>query len=213
MPSRILVIGLALALGACAHRPISNAAALLPPAQERFGPAADIRDAIAPGIIDVTSSDVDLRLPAPAYVIAFRVTRELGIQLVAPLSGSPRSKPGVHYFRASATAEVQASNELPASVSSRPCTGRPDARESCWVPSHHISQLLAGAPPEADGYWLLIVSDTPTQAHDIMRQLEMTSLPDTNLVDLVRRIPEPLMASRTQRWAAYYASFTRSAER
>lgn len=208
MASRILVVGLASALGACAHR--TNAtAATSPPPQARFGPAADF----GPGIIDATSSDVDLRLDAPAYIIAFRVTREMGIQLVAPLSGSPRSKAGVHYFRASATAEIRASNELPASVSSRPCTGRPDARESCWVPSHHISQLLAGAPPEADGYWLLIVSDTPTPPHDIMRQLEMTSLPDTNLVDLVRRIPEPLLASRTHRWAAYYGSFTRSGDR
>ena len=201
MPSRILVVGLTIALAACAHR--SSADSAPPPLQTRVGPAADF----GPGIMDITSSDVDLQLAAPAYVIAFRVTREGGVQLVAPLSGSPKSKAGMHYFRSTAKSEVLNSAQLPASVSSRPCTGRPDARESCWVGAQPVSQHLPGAPPEAAGYWLLIVSDTPTAPHDIMRQLEMMRLPDTNLVDLVRGIPEPLIASRTGRWAAYYASF------
>jgi hypothetical protein len=195
MPSRILVVGLTIALAACAHRSSSSIAAA-PPDQTRFGPAADF----GPGIVDVRSSDVDLQLAAPAYVIAFRVTREMGVQLVAPLSGSPRSNAGLHYFRASATSAISNSTQLPASVSSRPCTGRPDARESCWAGAHPISQPLAGAPPEAEGYWLLIVSDKPTAPHDIVRQLEMMRLPDTTLVDLVRGIPG--------RWAAYYAAFT-----
>jgi hypothetical protein len=206
MPSRILVVGLALALAACAHRPTSSPAAS-PPPQTRLGPAADF----GPGIVDVSSSDVDLRLDAPAYVLAFRVTRELGIQLVAPLSGSPKSKTGVHYFRGSATAEIRNSAQLPLSVSSRPCTRRPDSRESCaglTAPRYAITQLKLGAPPEAAGYWLLVVSDTPTPPRDIMRQLEIMSLPDTSLADLVRGIPEPLIASRTRRWAAYYAPFT-----
>lgn len=208
MPSRILVVALTIALAACAHRSSSStAAAPQPPEQTRFGPAVDF----GPGIVDVSSTDVDLRLDAPAYVIAFRVTDDLGIQLVAPLSGSPRSKPGVQYFRGSARAEISNSAQLPLSVSSHPCTRRPDSRESCAglaAPRYAITQLKQGAPPEAAGYWLLIVSDTPTPPHDIMRQLEMTRLPDTNLVDLVRSIPAQLIASRTGRWAAYYAAFT-----
>ena len=75
-----------------------------------------------------------------------------------------------------------------------------------------MSQRLAGAPPEAEGYWLLIVSDRPTPPEDIMRHLETANLPDTNMVDLVRRIPAPVLASRTQHWAAYYAEFSRSGD-
>ncbi|HLZ45181.1 MAG TPA: hypothetical protein VKQ05_05835 [Gemmatimonadales bacterium] len=206
MPSRILVVGLTIALAACAHRSSSSTAAA-PPDQTRFGPAVDF----GPGIVDVSSTDVDLRLDAPAYVIAFRVTDDRGIQLVAPLSGSPRSKAGVQYFRGSDRAEISNSAQLPMAVSSHPCTRRPDSRESCAglaAPRYAITQLKQGAPPEATGYWLLIVSDKPTAPHDIMRQLEMMRLPDTTLVDLVRGIPEPLIASRTGRWAAYYAAFT-----
>lgn len=211
MPSWMPLAGLSLALAACAHSPNPGPTATLPPPlQSRLGPAADF----GPGIVDISSSDVDVQLNAAAYIIAFRVTRDLGVQLVAPLSGSPRSKPGVHYFRGSATSEIRSSAQLPAGVSSRPCTRRPDSRESCddLASPYKITQLKQGAPPEAAGYWLLIVSDTPIPPHDILRQLETASLPDTSLDDLVRRIPVPLVASRTQRWAAYYAAFTRSGD-
>ena len=194
------VLALLLATTGCARHTIPPV--VLRP-QTRIGPAEDF----GPGILDVTPSDVDLRLDAPAYVIALRVTTELGIQVVAPVSGSPKSKRGTRYFRGGASSEVDSS---PRSVSSKSCTIRADSRESCvGMPMrYHITQLkLGGAASDAPGYWLLIVSDAPTPAQEVMRRLGSMNLAHTSLEDLVRRIPEPLVASRTTHWAAYYAAF------
>ena len=171
--------------------------------QIRLGPAQDF----GPGIRDITASDVDLITDVPAYIIALRVTRELGIQVVAPQAGSPMSKPGGHYFRGGAAP----TDTVPLrTVSSKTCTILPDSRQSCMgvQSGYHRDQLkLGGATSDAAGYWLLIVSDTPTRAEDVMRRLGEMTLPDTSLVNLVRRIPAPLIASRTTHWAAYYAAF------
>jgi len=195
----VSVLALLLAVAGCAqhNRPVELAP------QTRVGPAADF----GPGIGDVTPSDVDLRLDVPAYVIALRVTNELGIQVVAPVSGSPRSKPGTHYFRGGEKAPADTAMRT---VSSKACTIRPDARESCvGAPvQYRINQLIqGGAAPDAAGYWLLVVSDAPTPALDIMRRLRLMNLVDTSLVALVQSIPEPLIAARTNHWAAYYAAF------
>jgi len=154
MWSRSLSPLVVLALAACARhtiRPVDLAP------QTRVGPAADF----GPGIVDVTPSDVDVRLAVPAYVIALRVTHELGIQVVAPVSGSPKSKPGTHYFRGGEKAPADTSMRT---VSSKPCTIRPDTRESCvGAPvEYRINQLIQGAAAaDAAGYWLLVVSDAP----------------------------------------------------
>jgi len=195
----VSVLVLFLAAAGCARH--NHPLELVP--QTRVGPAGDF----GPGLAAVTPSDVDLRLAVPAYVIALRVTHELGIQVVAPTSGSPRSKPGTHYFRGGAVPKADSSMRT---VSSKACTIRPDARDSCVdAPvEYRISQLIqGGAPADAAGYWLLIVSDAPTLPVDVMRRLKGANLPDTSLVGLVRGIPEPLIASRTNHWAAYYAAF------
>src|SRR6267378_1330341 len=93
------VLALLLVAAGCARHTIPPV--VLTP-QARIGPAEDF----GPGILDVTPSDVDLRLDVPAYVIALRVTREFGIQVIAPVSGSPRSKRGAHYFRGGASSEA-----------------------------------------------------------------------------------------------------------
>ena len=95
MRTPVSVLALLLAATACARHAIPP---VVLTSQTRLGPAEDY----GPGILDVTPSDVDLRLDAPAYVIALRVTTELGIQVVAPVAGSPRSKRGTHYFRGGA---------------------------------------------------------------------------------------------------------------
>src|SRR5258708_30109194 len=99
-PSAVLALLLAAVGGA--RPPIPPV--VLPP-QARLGPAEDF----GPGIVDVTESDVDLKLDAPAYVVALRVTNEFGVQVVAPVSGSPRSKRGTHYFRGGALSETRTS--------------------------------------------------------------------------------------------------------
>ena len=194
------VLALLLAAAGCARHTIPPV--VLTP-QARLGPAEDF----GPGIVDVTESDVDLKLDAPAYVVALRVTNELGVQVVAPVSGSPRSKRGTHYFRGGALSVADTSMRT---VSSKSCTVRADSREACvgMSPRYHITQLKqGGAPSDAPGYWLLIVSDAPTPASDVMRRLGLMNLAYLALVDLVRSIPEPLIDSRTTHWAAYYAAF------
>jgi hypothetical protein len=195
----VSVLALLVAAAGCAghNRPL-----VLSP-QTRVGPAGDF----GPGIANVTPSDVDLRLDVPAYVIALRVTNEFGIQVVAPVSGSPKSKPGTHYFRGGEKAPPDSSMRT---VSSKPCTIRPDTRESCvGAPvEYRINQLIqGGAPDDAAGYWLLVVSDAPTPPREVLQRLERMHVRDTSLRALVQSIPEPLIASRTNHWAAYYAAF------
>jgi len=197
---QVSVLALLLAAAGCARHTIPPV--VLTP-QARLGPAEDF----GPGIVDVTESDVDLTLDAPAYVVALRVTNELGVQVVAPVSGSPRSKRGTHYFRGGAVSGADTSMRT---VSSKSCTVRADSRESCvGMPTQYrITQLKqGGATSDAPGYWLLIVSDAPTPARDVMRRLGLMNLAYLSLEDLVRSIPEPLIDSRTIHWAAYYAPF------
>ncbi len=194
------VVALSLAATGCAPHTIPP---VVLTSQTRIGPAEDF----GPGLLDVTPSDVDLRLDAPGYIIALRVTTELGIQVVAPVSGSPKSKRGTRYFRGGASSEV---DSAPRSVSSKSCTIRADSRESCvGMPMRYrITQLKqGGAASDVPGYWLLIVSDAPTPAQEVMRRLGSMNLAHSSLEDLVRHIPEPLVASRTTHWAAYYAAF------
>jgi hypothetical protein len=196
----VSVLALLLAAAGCARHTIPP---VVLTSQARIGPAEDF----GPGIVEVTASDVDLKLDVPAYVIALRVTTELGVQVVAPVFGSPRSKRGTHYFRGGARERADTSMRT---VSSKACTVSADSRESCMgLPTrYHITQpKLGGATSDAPGYWLLIVSDAPTAGSDVMRRLGLMNLAYWSLQDLVRRIPEPLVAARTTHWAAYYAPF------
>jgi hypothetical protein len=73
---------------------------------------------------------------------------------------------------------------------------------------YRINQLIqGGAPDDAAGYWLLVVSDAPTPPREVLQRLERMHVRDTSLRALVQSIPEPLIASRTNHWAAYYAAF------
>lgn len=202
MRARIGFWLLTLPLVGCAGH---TSAAVHPTLQTHLGPAQDF----GPGIVDVTPSDVDLRLDVPAYVIALRVSTELGIQVIAPVTGSPASKRGAHYFRGGAPPALRPDTALRA-ASSKPCVYRADSRESCagLAMPYRITQLKqGGAPADAAGYWLLIVSDVPTPARDVMRRLAQMDLAFISLEALVQRIPEPLIGSRTTHWAAYYAPF------
>jgi hypothetical protein len=196
------VLALLLVAAGCARHTIPPVT--LQP-QTRLGPTQDF----GPGIMDVTPSDVDVRLDLPGYVVALRVTKDFGIQVVAPLSGSPSSKRGAHYFRGGAPPASKTDTTLRA-ASSKGCTVRGDSRESCTgvAMPYRITQLKqGGAPDDAAGYWLLIVSDVPTPGREVMRRLGEMDLADESLEALVRSIPEPLIASRTARWAAYYVAF------
>ena len=56
------------------------------------------------------------------------------------------------------------------------------------------------------GYWLLIVSDASTSAPEARRFIDEFSR-SGKLEDIVRKIPEERIASRTGHWAAYYVAF------
>lgn len=215
MTSRALIPLVALILGACARHTIPPV--VLTP-QTRIGPAEDY----GPGILEATSRDVDFKLDAPAYVISLRVTEARGIEVIAPYSVSRRYKRGAHHVRAERLTSWTEETYSPALTSpplAPPCTQPADKRaatdgEGCvdWAPytrqvTETISQLRYDSPPGNVGYWLLIVSDAPTRAHDLIGQIKLLDLPSTSLVDRVHSIPERLMGSRTTRWAAYYAAF------
>lgn len=198
----VSVLALLLVAAGCARNTI-------PPVnlqpQTRLGPAQDF----GPGIVDVSPSDVDLQLDATGYVVALRVTKDYGIQVIAPLSGSPTSKRGSHYFRGGAPSKAGTDTTLRA-ASSKGCTVRADSRDACTgvTMPYRLAQLKqGGAPDDAAGYWLVIVSDVPTPGREVMRRLGEMGLADESLEALVRSIPEPLVAARTRHWAAYYAPF------
>src|SRR5258708_31917631 len=140
------VLALLLAAAGCARHTIP--AVVLTP-QARLRPAEDF----GPGIVDVTESDVDLKLDAPAYVVALRLTNELGVQVVAPVSGSPRSKRGTHYFRGGA---LSANDTSMRTVSRKSCKVRAHSHESCvgLSPRDPITQPQQSGPPtDPPGYW------------------------------------------------------------
>jgi len=216
MSSRLLIPLSALALAGCARHTI--APVVLTP-QTRIGPAEDY----GPGIVAATSRDVDFTLDMPAYVIAMRVTEARGVELIAPHTGNPRSQRGTHYVRAEPLTSWRDGSYSPAldglPLFSPPCTQPADQRatpfsEGCvdwpdYAPqvTRNITQLRYNSPPGQVGYWLLIVSDAPTRAHDLLRQVKQLDLPNASLADRVQSIPEAMIASRTTRWAAYYAAF------
>jgi len=168
----------------------------------RLGPADDF----GPGIVDITESDVDLRLDAPGYVVALRVTGEFGVQVVAPVSGSPRSKRGTHYFRGGALSVADTATRT---VSSKSCTVRADSATRAWGCRRGTTSPNSSRRRADRCTWILVThrfgcADT---ASDVMRRLGLMNLAYLALEDLVRSIPEPLIDSRTTHWAAYYAPF------
>jgi hypothetical protein len=209
------VLALLLAATGCARHTIPSV--VLTP-QTRIGPTEDY----GPGIVEATSRDVDFKLDMPAYVIAMRVTEARGVELIAPHTGSPRSQRGAHYFRAEPLTSWREGTYSPAFDGpplSPPCTQPADQRATPFTAgcvdspdyapqvTRNITQLRYNSPPSQVGYWLLIVSDAPTRARDLLRQVKQLDLPNASLADRVHSIPEAMIASRTTRWAAYYAAF------
>ena len=60
---------------------------------------------------------------------------------------------------------------------------------------------------QPSGYWLLIASDLPLSQSEVEHRIAGLNRSDTSAVNLVRKIPEVLIAARTAHWAAYYAPF------
>ena len=210
----VSVFALLVVTGSCARHTIPPVV-LVP--QRHIGAA----DEYGLSVADVTARDIDFTLEKPAYVVALRVT-EGGVWLIAPLSGAPRSKSGAHYLRAGdGVSWVERSSYWTWTPAfSLPCAGPADTRsvlgfEGCSdffyssVPRVEYRTRVPIYEGEAnrDGYWVLIASDTRIPTAEIRRRLEGVDRSDTLLVDVVRRIPERLLGSRTSDWAAYYAPF------
>lgn len=190
--------------------------------QSRVGPAEEYDLTIA----SVTPYDVDFNLAKPGYVVALRLTEGGGVRLVAPRGGKPRTKAGTHYLRAATVREggvtwVEESYWTPVFGLQPPCTGPQDQRASMGFPGcvdaapygprgeeHRLRVPVHGTAGSAlPGYWLVIVSDTPTTASDVWRRLAALDRSDTSLLSFVRALPQRLIASRTAHWSASYAPF------
>jgi hypothetical protein len=62
-------------------------------------------------------------------------------------------------------------------------------------------------PYYASGYWVLIVSDTPTSVSQVYYAVMAPEAADTILGNLANRIPAALIGPRTKHWVAYIAPF------
>jgi hypothetical protein len=157
-------------------------------------------------ITQVASLDIDYLIEQPAYVVAIRVTDDRRISVLAPEDGSPLSKSGHHYVRASRGYWVERSYTVTRD-------GCPLRTQPADPPCSDVTQTITSTSfvPNRDqprgGYWLLIVSDLRMSRPDILRQTEGLNRSDTSVVSLLRQIPQALIASRTMHWAAYYAAF------
>jgi hypothetical protein len=215
----VSVLALLVVAGGCARHTIPTV--VLTP-QSRIGPAEEYDLTIA----NVTPYDVDFNLAKPGYVIALRVTEGGGVRLVAPLDGKPRTKPGTHYLRTETVRSggvtwVEESYWTPAFGLQPLCTGPADKRSAMGslgcvdappygppAEEHRVRVPVYGRAWSAlPGYWLVIVSDTPTAASEIWRRLATLDRSDTSLVNFVRALPQRLIASHTANWLASYAPF------
>jgi hypothetical protein len=215
----VSVLALMVSAGGCARHTIPTV--VLTP-QSRVGPGEEYDLTI----VTVTPYDVDFNLARPGYVVALRLTEGGGVQLVAPLGGKARTKPGTHYLRAATVRDggmtwVEESYWTPVFGLQPPCTGPQDQRASMGLPGcvdaapygppgeeHRMRVPVSGTAGSAlPGYWLVIVSDTPTTASDVWRRLAALDRSDTSLMNFVRALPQRLIASRTANWSASYAPF------
>ncbi|SRR6266550_1092040 len=156
--------------------------------QTRIGPAQDL----GPGITGVRDNGITFELVAPAHVIVLRVTNSSGIEPVRPLRSADRSSLG--------------RGEHVVTLASTPAATGAGGRTAAYGAEAYAGPVTR--PPRDDvGYWLLIVSDAPTTAGDLSRRLAPMTFPDSSLLEVVRHLPQELVASRTTHWAAYYVAF------
>jgi len=209
------VLVLLIAASGCARHGIPPV--VLTP-QTHIGPADDY----GLRITDLTATDLDFTLDKSAYVIALRVTRP-GVGVVVPRDGAPRFEPGSHYLRAVRAASavedsdyIDYTRALPLLL---PCSQFDDQtapqgsqdNPGCpnWQPNYPSHHRVVDDNSASDlvGYWLLIASDAPIRVSEIRRRIGGIQQRDAALVNVVRGLPERLLASRTTHWGAYYAPF------
>lgn len=121
--------------------------------------------------------------------------------------GSPYEEDPSHPIPAGADTSRRAAPRSNALAQRRyqDCVRRESARETIY--QREGSRPITRPAFDDRGYWLLIVSDAPTTASELASRLRVMEVRDTSLLDVVRHLPEALVASRTARWAAYYVAF------
>lgn len=185
-----------------------------------------------PGIVSYGSQGMDFALDASAHVIVLRVSDAARVEAVRPLGNGDRTElaRGKHHVM---TPAFRFMGGLSGYRGSSPCTwgsispytefaGAFDStaafRQAASTPSYDtcvrhelwtsaMFRLADGTTrrgePPTEVYWLLIVSDVPTDAADLRERLAPLEWPGSAST-AVRSLPEVLVGARTSRWAAYY---------
>jgi hypothetical protein len=170
-----------------------------PPASlTRLGSADDY----GPGITSVSPQVVELTLLRPAHVIVLRVERDGSMLPVFPTREDDHTQyqVGAHSFEALE----------PVAVGSTP-----EARDPVLRTPGAVARVGRRAPPPGEDvagpvvpprlYWLVIVSDVPTTAHDVRAQLESMTRAYRTVTAELEALPRVVLGKRAGSWAAYYA--------
>jgi hypothetical protein len=153
-----------------------------------------------PGIVEASPARLRFELAKEAYVIALQIDAQGGITPVYPTDTMPTMHfPGGHVLTTAlddtATSDEPVTQRRLQSAQELARTGRAVRPPAV---------AMEDRPPV--GYWLLIVSETPTTATALRAQLETIKLEFQSVEDELRALPKALVGARAQTWGAYYAS-------
>jgi hypothetical protein len=157
-----------------------------------------------PGIVAVSGAHVQFELVRAAHVIVVRVDPDGGMEPLVPEETGPPAEraAGPHLVATptpTPTARAPAARPLDP-VLSTGALARAGRRSR---PTDPVDGA-AGAPPS---WWVVAVSDVPTDLAELRTTLESIGAQGfTSVEALVRALPKGLMAGRTEAWAGYYAS-------
>jgi len=223
----------ALALIGCARHTIPQVTVI---PQTRLG-----TEDFGPGIVSYGSLGMDFALDASAHVIVLRVSDAGRVETVQPLRSGERTERarGTHHVMApgfrfmgglggsgraptctwgSISPYTEFTGAFDSTTAFRQAASSPLSYDACVRHELHSAALFGaeGTSPRREdankSYWLLIVSDVPTDAADLEERLTPLEWPGS-ATTAVRSLPEVLVGGRTSRWAAYYVLLQESPAR
>ena len=158
--------------------------------------------AFGPGIIYATVRELRFELAVGAEVIVLQLDPAGGITPLFPTDSEPGMRPaGVHVLTAPLPVESAPSEDVR-------LTRRMQTAEDLARAGRAVRPPAAGMPDTATiiAYWLLVVSDVPTTAHEVRAQLESMSLEYSSVENELKALPAALIAKRTKNFGAFYTA-------
>jgi hypothetical protein len=153
-----------------------------------------------PGILQATPGRLAYQLMKSAHVIVLQLDAQGAITPVYPVdTAGSFVDVGVHVL----TTAVDSQPDTESPVTQRRLASAQElARTGQAVRPPAVA--MEDRPPV--GYWLLILSDSPTTMAELRRQLEALTLDFRSVDDELRSLPKMLVGGRSKTWGAYYAA-------